>query len=284
MTQALDLALLRDWIGKEEACQDWITPTLVERFRATLRLSDCKLPDDAGAPGLIHFCLGQPATWMEELGDDGHPAKGGFLPPVPLPRRMWAQSDIRFSGHLAIGDAIERRSRIENVEVKTGQSGPLCFVTVTHLIKGQNGSSIEDRQTIVYRDDVKGNVPKRPLSAAARGLATVQIIPSTTLLFRYSALTFNSHRIHYDREYAISVEGYPGLVIQGPLQATMLYRLARQVSSGRAPTSFKFRSLSPLYDNDTVVLHATPRDDGAVDLWSARPNGPVGMMAEARWS
>ncbi|WP_165322350.1 FAS1-like dehydratase domain-containing protein [Rhizorhabdus phycosphaerae] len=282
MSADLDIAQLRRWIGAEEIADDTVSASLVARFRATIRGSDEPSETDRKAPRLIHFCLCQPAAPMEGLGDDGHPARGGFLPPVPLPRRMWAGSNILFHGDLEIGDTVRRRSTIADVVVKDGRTGKLCFVTVDHIFSVAGEARVTDRQSIVYRA-LQSVTTALASDAAPIGKVVTQIDPSPPLLFRYSALTFNGHRIHYDAPYATQVEGYPGLVVHGPLQATFLMQLAADIRR-RVPDSFEFQSLSTLYDCDQVNLNATEHVDGSMSLWTARADGPVAMRAEARWT
>lgn len=282
MSEQVDIDHLRRWIGTEEAADDMLTPGLASRFSATLGLPAQEYRTGVAAPRLIHFCLAQPIVPTSTLAEDGHPARGGFLPPVPLPNRMWAGSDIIFAGDLIVGEEVRRVSRISDVAVKPGRTGTLCFVTVDHRITGASGGSINDRQTIVYREAT--SAPARPAETAPAGSTVQSIDPQPTLLFRYSALTFNAHRIHYDHPYATEVEGYPGLVVHGPLQATLLLHLAASEQGGRAPDGFTFKSVSPLYSNEALCLHAGPRTGDRMDLWSARPDGPFAMQAQARWT
>tara|TARA_R110000868_G_scaffold142806_3_gene360305 strand:+ start:196 stop:1032 length:837 start_codon:yes stop_codon:yes gene_type:complete len=277
----VDIEALQRWIGAEETAQDVLTAAVAKRFHATLSL-DGEAPKQGDvAPRLIHFCLCQPSAPMNALGEDGHPARGGFLPPVPLPRRMWAGSEIAFHDDLRVGDTVERKSRIADVFVKEGKSGTLCFVTVDHSFTVGGELRIEDRQSIVYRALQNAPAAVSPM-AAPIGETVCAVDPSPTLLFRYSALTFNGHRIHYDAPYAEGVEGYPGLVVHGPLQATLLLHLAAQVGR-RAPDMFQFRSLSTLYDRDEMFLNAGTLSSGRLSLWTSRAAGPVAMQAEAQW-
>ncbi|MCV0383966.1 MAG: MaoC family dehydratase N-terminal domain-containing protein [Erythrobacter sp.] len=285
MTEKLDLEHLRSWIGNEETATDLLTPALAERFHETIGLPGAPAHEGEPAGRLIHFCLCQPSVPMDQLGEDGHPARGGFLPPVPLPRRMWAGSRIEFTGDLAVGDTVERRSRIADVVVKEGRSGTLCFVTVDHEVSGGTGVAVKERQTLVYRAMENGAAaPATPAEPAPQGNAFVDIDPAPPLLFRYSALTFNGHRIHYDHPYATQVEGYPGLVVHGPLQATLLLHLAARERGGQAPDRFTFRSVSTLFDHETMRLNADQSDGNSLALWTARPGGPVAMQAEAHWA
>lgn len=280
MSDRADLDHLRQWIGAEESAKDVLTPALATRFNNTFSLGGREPAEGEAAPRTIHFCLCQNAAPTAALGDDGHSARGGFLPPVPLPRRMWAGSEIDFEFDLKIGDAVERHSRVADVAIKEGQSGTLCFVTVDHRFAVGGRTCVRDRQSIVYRG-LQAGAGAQP-TPADDGATIVPIVASPTLLFRYSALTFNGHRIHYDAPYATEVEGYPGLVVHGPLQATLLLQLAARVV-GREPDSFSFRSRSTLYDRDDVRLHAgTPVDDRLL-LWTSRAGGPVAMQAEAGW-
>ncbi|WP_417728517.1 FAS1-like dehydratase domain-containing protein [Roseovarius sp.] len=277
----LDLDHLEGWIGREDHASEELTAALVARFNATF---DRQSPLDHGAeaPVLIHLCLAQPIASTKALGTDGHPAKGGFLPPVPLPRRMWAGGRIDFHRPLRIGDTVSRRSVIEGIELKQGKSGPLCFVTVRHAFESGGGPALTERQDIVYREITGAGVgAAMPSEPAPAGAETRTVTASAPLLFRYSALTFNGHRIHYDAPYAKTEEGYPGLVIHGPLQATMLCQFATDLC-GAAPRRFDFRSLSPIFGPDRFGLHAVP-DGEALSLWTAQEGGPVSMMATAQW-
>ncbi|TNF18162.1 MAG: protein dehydratase [Rhodobacteraceae bacterium] len=272
----LDIAHLRSWIGREETDSEVLTETRARQFNATLDRTSPTAPG-AEAPLLIHLCLAQPIAPMSALGRDGHPALGGFLPPVPLPRRMWAGGAFTFHAPIRIGATVSRRSTITDVQVKQGRTGALCFVTVTHEVTSDGTAALTERQDIVYREATaaaKSEPPAAPPGAHRRSLT-----PTPTLLFRYSALTFNGHRIHYDRPFATGVEGYPGLIVHGPLQATLLCHHAQEIR-GRPPKHFRFRSLSPLYDDADVTLNAedTP---GGLRLWTARPDGPVAMEATA---
>lgn len=280
-----DLAELRGWIGRQETAEEQLTPTLAAKFHHMLELSGEAAEDGETAPRLIHICLCQPIASTSMLGSDGHIARGGFLPPVPLPRRMWAASEMHFFGDLTIGETVRRQSRIADVAFKTGGTGSLCFVTVDHRIEADGVLRVTDRQTIVYRDDpAPGGAGAANGGPAPKG-ASQRVLPATpTLLFRYSALTFNTHRIHYDRPYAVEQEGYPGLVVQGPLQATLLFHFAASVAGGAPPDRFSFRSLSPVFDFDDIRLVAGARNGDRMDLWTARSDGPFAMRAEAAWS
>ncbi len=242
-----------DWIGKSETRNDIIVPGLLHRFCATI---DTPATDEI--PQGLHWCLCLPDTPTAELGEDGHPAKGGFLPPIPLPRRMWASSSVSFERPLQLGDEVSRVSTIASIEEKSGKSGDLVFVAIDHETRVGDRVAIRERQNLVYREPAK---TAAPASLAGNGTPDLDfwhwqqtIIPSEPLLFRYSALTFNSHRIHYDQSYAVQEEGYPGLVVQGPMMATLLLNLAASELGANKLSSFSFRGQSPAFANSAIYL------------------------------
>ncbi len=277
----IDIDHLRSWIGREEIAFDVVTPDIVGKFQATFDREVDDLRPGNIAPRLLHFCLGQPAALTRLLGEDGHPGRGSFLPPVPLPRRMWAGGRVAFHDDLRIGDTVRRVSRVDDVVLKEGRTGPLCFVTVGHEIDRQGQPILSETQDIVYRGPQVGE-PKKPPSPAPVASDQRQVDASPPFLFRYSALTFNGHRIHYDHPYATTIEGYPGLVVHGPLQATLLFNLAAE-KRGVPPAHFAFRSLAPLFDNEPFYLNAE-EEAGRLRLWTACSGGPPAMRAEATWS
>ncbi len=276
----LDLEDLRHWIGQSESRSELVTGAMVDRFRSTFDQEGDVAEGDV-APVMIHLCVAPPAAPTGGLGPDGHPARGGFLPPVPLPRRMWAGGAFTFHDDIRVGERVARTSTIRDVTLKEGRTGSLCFVTVDHRIESAGRLVIEERQDIVYRGADAPRAPGERPEPAAPGTHRVVVVPSAALLFRYSALTFNGHRIHYDAPYATGVEGYPGLVVHGPLQATMLVQLAERLH-GRRPARFDFRSLSPLFDDADFTLNAD-EDGGDLRLWTAGVGGPVAMEARASW-
>lgn len=277
----IDIDHLRAWIGRSEDDSEQVTDSLVRRFNATFDL-DTEVKDGDRAPAMLHLCLAPPAAPTSGLGVDGHPARGGFLPPVPLPRRMWAGGAIRFVEDIRVGERVTRHSTIRDVTMKEGRSGILCFVTVDHRFESGGRLRIEERQDIVYRDiDAGRGAPLKAPAVAAHGAHRVMVEPSAPLLFRYSALTFNGHRIHYDTPYTRRAEGYPGLIVHGPLQATQLVQFAAQIH-GKCPAQFTFRSLSPLFDIADYTLNAEADQDG-LRLWTSYADGPVAMEAHASW-
>lgn len=242
-----------DWIGRSETRSDVITPGLLQRFCATI---DRPVTDEI--PQGLHWCLCLPDAPTAQLAEDGHPEKGGFLPPIPLPRRMWASSEVAFEHPLQLGDEISRVSTVAGIEEKSGKSGYLAFVAVDHETRVGDLVAIRERQNIVYREPAKAAAPAALISndpPELQGWDWQQtIMPSEPLLFRYSALTFNSHRIHYDKPYAMQAEGYPGLVVQGPLMATLLLNLAASELGGNKLSRFSFRGQAPAFANAAIYL------------------------------
>jgi 3-methylfumaryl-CoA hydratase len=281
---AIDIEPLKGWIGRTETLDDTVTPRLAALFRATLEPHLAPTGEDA--PLGVHWCLAPPLVSTGDLGIDGHPERGGFLPPIPLPRRMWAGGEIGFFDALRIGDHVERRSSIADLRLTEGRSGPLCFVAVRHEVSTERGLAIRERQDIVYRDAPQGqNRQPAPASAAREEQPSADLAwtvdASSALLFRYSALSFNSHRIHYDQPYATEVEGYPGLVVHGPLQATLLLNLAA-VLGGGTPRLLRYRGVSSVFGGKAFrVLGA--RTPAGAECWSATGEGVIGMKAEAEW-
>lgn len=234
---------LQDWIGRKRTAQDLVTARLAHEYRVTTQ--DIRGGHDL-MPGL-HWCLAPEIYPAADLGRDGHPKLGLFLPDPGLPRRMWAGGRIRYHRALAVGDAVTRNTEIADIRFKQGRSGRLAFVALDHhyLVAGE--TRIEERHDIVYRDDPAPGAPQPapPRVEPWPGAESVEVAPTSTLLLRYSAATFNGHRIHYDLPYATGVEGYGGLVVHGPLQATWMQILATHLM-GRLPEEFRYRGLSPL--------------------------------------
>jgi 3-methylfumaryl-CoA hydratase len=235
-------------------------------------------------PPLWHWLYFLPSYRQSEVGPDGHAKRGGFLPPVPLPRRMWAGSRLEWLKPIAIGDEVSRESRIASVTPKSGRSGALVFVVVRHELSTAAGLALTEEHDIVYRElapaGAESAAPKAAPSAVA--LWTRRIVPDAVLLFRYSALTFNSHRIHYDRRYVTEVEGYPGLIVHGPLLATLLVDLLRRQRPGVALKRFEFRALAPLFDVAPFDVCGRPEDErGEVLLWAQGADGTLAMRATA---
>ncbi|MFT4518445.1 MAG: 3-methylfumaryl-CoA hydratase [Halioglobus sp.] len=286
MSEEIAIDHLRSWIGRQEQEIDTITPELLKRFRATLNAyTAAGAESSTSIPLGIHWCLALPALSSEELGPDGHPAKGGFLPPAPLPRRMWASSRIQFRKPPTIGVPIERISTIADVVLKkSATAGALVFVQIDHTYTENTGNAketlIEESQTIVYRQAVP--FKHSDAQETRTVVRTLTLVPDSTLLSRYSGLTFNGHRIHYDHKYATSVEGYPALVVHGPLMATILMNLA-QANRGDSPLhEFEFRGVAPAFVDEALQFDVN--DDAAESLEVRNSDNTVIMTASAQFS
>jgi 3-methylfumaryl-CoA hydratase len=283
MTEKPDLEHLRKWIGRSTQVSDIVTAQQVKGLRATLFLEIGEPKKGDAAPFTMHWCLAPPVFPMSEIGADGHPARGGFLPPVPLPRRMWAGGELEFFDTLRVDDEVTRTSRIADVTMKEGSTGQLCFVSVDHLVTTPRGTAIRERQDIVYRD--VPTTPAAPAKAAAPPPAPQHRethMADTVLLFRYSALTFNGHRIHYDRDYVTKVEGYPGLIFHGPMQAALLVEFAAKLNGGAAPKRFSYRGVQPLFEGSEFSVNANASESG-MELWTANSQGQPTMKGTATW-
>ena len=280
-TGVVDLDRLRRWIGRTQTCVDQATAAPIAAMSATLDRDDPEPKPGTEIPPLWHWLYFLPIFPTGEAGPDGHPKRGGFLPPVPLPRRMFAGGRLEFRRALTVGQQITRTSRIADVSGKEGRSGTLVFVTVRHEIADATGVAMTEEHDIVYRENPRADAPvPKPQSARTDEAFSREIAPDPVLLFRYSALTFNSHRIHYDRSYATEVEGYPGLIVHGPLIATLLVDLLRRSLPDAKTSRFSFRAVRPLFDIHRFTVCA--RAEGKrVALWSRDHEGCLSMQASA---
>jgi 3-methylfumaryl-CoA hydratase len=284
MTDKPDIEHLRQWIGRTSQASDIVTAQLVKGLRATLFQEIGEPRHGDAAPFTVHWCLAQPVYPMSELGPDGHPTRGGFLPPVPLPRRMWAGGELEFFDDLRVGDEATRTSRIADVTMKTGSTGVLCFVSVDHLVTTSRGTALRERQDIVYRDISTGPASAPAKAAPPPAQHRESHMADPVLLFRYSALTFNGHRIHYDRDYVTRVEGYPGLIFHGPMQAALLVEFAARLHGGKAPKKFGYRGLQPLFEGSEFSINANDTGTGTgMEVWVANSVGQPTMKGTATW-
>ncbi|NMG05176.1 FAS1-like dehydratase domain-containing protein [Azoarcus taiwanensis] len=274
---------LQQWIGRSEEATDHIVPVPVVAMAATLDRETA--PSEAGTvlPPLWHWLYFLPVHRHSDLGHDGHARRGGFLPPVPLPRRMWAGSRFEFHQPLCVGDTVQRSSRIEDVTAKSGRSGELVFVKVRHHYSTERGLVIVEDHDIVYREEPSADAPKPvPPKAPTDAAWEVELHPDEVLLFRYSALTFNGHRIHYDWPYVTQVEGYPGLVVHGPLIATLLLEHMQRQLPGVTLAGYQFRAVSPVFNTEPFFVCGRPEADGkTVKLWARGADGALRMEATA---
>lgn len=289
MTEAA--ARFDDWLGKTESLSQSIGPDPARGLAALLDRPETPVAPGAPLPALWHWCYFLETTPQREIAVDGHARKGGFLPPIDLPRRMWAGSRFRFHHPLRIGESVTRHSRIENIEYKQGRSGQLAFVQVAHEYRSPAGLAFSEQHDIVYRQSRpgadQGGSGKGPAQTARDPLPepdfSREYQADAIVLFRYSALTFNAHRIHYDRDYVREVEGYPNLLVHGPLLATLLLDELHCHYPGRALREFAFRALAPVFDSDTFRLCGrNPGADGRVPLWVAKAEGTPCIQGEAR--
>ena len=274
---------ISDWVGRSETVHDIIGPTPVAALTATLDHPAAPVAVGTPLPPLWHWLYFLPLHRQSEIGSDGHARRGGFLPPVPLPRRMWAGSQFEFRAPVRVGDAVARTSTIVDVTQKEGRSGKLVFVKVRHELRcnGAADAALVEFHDIVYREARQpGDIEPPPVAAPDGAPWQRTITPDDVLLFRYSALTFNGHRIHYDRKYVTEVEGYPGLIVHGPLIATLLMDLLRRHAPEADVASFKFKAVRPTFDLHAFSVNGR-RDGNTVKLWAQDVEGWLTMDAVA---
>ena len=281
-----DLEAWRAWVGRVEESKDTIDPLRARAMQAALDDPGPPLGPGDALPPLWHWLYFWTVAPEAELGPDGHPVLGGFLPPIDLPRRMWAGSRVSFPRPLPLGAAATRRSEILQVSLKEGRSGPLAFVTVRHQVATDDGICIEEEQDLVYRAaPTPGEVPRAGEPAPATAAWRREMAPDPVLLFRYSALTFNGHRIHYDLKFATEDEGYPGLVVHGPLLATLMVELARRERPAARVAQFEFRAQRPVFDTAPYVVAGAPAADGAsAEVWVTDPDGCYASRGRVEWA
>ena len=281
------LSHLQTWQGKSDTLSDFLTAMPVAALSATLDRDDPAPAAGTALPPLWHWLYFLPHARQSEIGPDGHPQRGGFLPPVPLPRRMWAGGRLRWdaTNPLRVGQEVQRTSTIQSIQHKAGRSGELLFVLVQHQLRNAQGLALTEEHDIVYRSAAQpGEAAPAPQKPPLDGQAvwSRSITPDDVLLFRYSALTFNGHRIHYDRTYVTQEEGYPGLIVHGPLIATLLVDLLRRNMPDAVLTDFSFKAIRPTFDLHPFTLNGSPSADGkSVQLWASDHEGWLTMQATA---
>lgn len=269
------------WVGRVEEAVDTISPRLAQQMAATLGVGG-DWSHGAPLPPLWHWMGWAPAVPMAGLGRDGHPMRGGFLPPVPMERRMWAGGRVSFAGTLTIGAPLHRRSEILKIAEKTGTSGRMVFVTVLHQITAPDGAEIREEQDIVFVAMPDRYAPPPPVPAPP-AVWQDPVVADAVRLFRFSALTFNGHRIHYDLDYARGIEHYPGLVVHGPLQAILLMEGARARKDGASPVSYRYRGTRPAFHFETLSVQGQAEAGGVQALAMVNGEGLVCTQAEVRW-
>lgn len=279
---AVDLDHLRQWVGRSVMQEQHLEPFAARALAGLLDRADA--PGDGDAlPLPWHWLYFLDTPSREGTGVDGHPKRGGFLPPVPLPRRMWAAGELTVHRPLHLGRRANKTSTVRSVDLKQGKAGALVFVTVAHALSQDGEACIDELQHIVYREAPTAPTPLPPGEVAPADAAWQRTLqPDPVMLFRFSALTHNGHRIHYDRDYATREEFYPALVVHGPLLATLLLDLAARENADAAVAHFSFRAQRPAFDTDALRLCGRP-DDGGAALWTTDPSGAIGMTAQLRW-
>lgn len=277
-----EIAKLESWIGNEHLDEDVLTLSPARGMSAVLDRPPEALYPTSPLPHGWHWLYFKPIIRRSALGADGHEKRGSFLPPVQLPFRMWAGGRLRFLGTLSLGDAVQRRSTITSVRSRKGRSGPLVFVTVRHEIANEKGVAIEEEQDLVYRDiSQSSGVPTNPPPEPVEWSETFMADPVT--LFRFSALTFNSHRIHYDHPYVTEAEGYPDLVVHGPLIALLLLDAGSRWFDD-SPHSFSYRAISPLFSGEEFTISGRTTGKDEAEVWAAHPKRGLAMQATLRSS
>jgi 3-methylfumaryl-CoA hydratase len=274
------------WIGLGHSSTDWIIPSRVAAWHATLDHTDPPPRDGDAVPLGFHWTLAREVARESELGPDGHPRRGTFLPPISMPRRLWAGSRVVFHRSLRVGECVTRQSVITAIDHKQGKSSALVFVTVRHRFICDHDVAIEEEQDLVYREAAAPVARAAETSTDTSGADGAEwqraIHPTETLLFRFSALTFNGHRIHYDRRYATGVEGYAGLVVHGPLIATLLLDLIQTHVPAERIERFQFKAMRPTFDTSDFNVYGAPATgDNHFALWSTDNQGARAVEAEA---
>jgi len=282
MTQELDK--LKEWIGQKESDIDYVTVPAVHRLAATLDRDDPMPRMGDPLPVGWHQILFPRVVRHSQIGPDGHPQRGDFLPPVPLPRRMFAGKRTTFHADLRVGDEVRRDSVIQNVTVKQGRTGTMVFVTVKTALTSARGLAITEEQDLVYREaPAPGAPPQPPQPAPGKAAWSRTVTPDPVMLFRYSALTFNGHRIHYDKPYVTQVEGYPDLIMNGGLTTLLVFELARAQASGPI-RHISSRNVRALFVNQPIAFGGEPSaDNKTAKLWALNPEGALALTAEAEF-
>ena len=283
MSTKVDIDHLRKWIGKIDNVTDYVTPIVEQRYRATLNMDIGNPKDGDPVTSGLHWMLGWNLVKNDELGVDSHPALGEFLPPVPLPRRMWAGSEIKVLKPIRVGDKVIKQSTVADIQVKEGRTGLLCFVTAEYNFLVNDEVTINEKHNIVYRDISKsGGGSGYSKDIPEKADLSEKIFMHPTILFRYSAIGFVGHRIHYDHPYTVNEENYPGLIVHGPLQATYLLRAAEKLM-GKTVKSFTHKVMAPVFADSEYMVGVDKMDDGSVSCWGATKEFGVTMRAEAKF-
>ncbi len=272
------------WIGKQSSTDALVTAYQADALTATLDRDDAPYKEGDAIPPGWHLFYIREVVKLKDTAEDGHPKRGDFLPPIDLPRRMWAGTQATYHKPIHVGETIRNVTTIEAVTPKVGKTGNLVFLKLKHEISGDDGVATTEMQDVVYREEAQpGAVAPEPPPAPAEAVWKRTIHPSPVLLFRYSALTMNSHRIHYDRTYVTEVEKYPGLLVHGPLTFTLLLDLFRRENPESTLKTFAVRAVSPIYDTHDFTVEGKPGDAGEATLWALNNEGRLAMSAKATY-
>ncbi len=280
----LNSTRLRDWIGNRESRTERISPVPATGLAATLNRDNPVFSDGDELPPAWQWLYFLPCARQDGLGNDGHPKPGGFMPPIPLPRRMWAAGRMSIARPLRVGEEVTRTTRVDDVTVKEGRSGTLIFLKLQHEFTAAAGVAITEEQDLVYRaHPTSAQAAPGGRSAPTNEVLRMDVDPDPVLLFRYSALTFNAHRIHYDRDYAVNMEQCPSLVVHGPLIATLILELlGKNLAQHRRVDEFRFRAIHPTFVGGRFSVCGTPAEAGdSYTLWSRDHRGVLTMEASA---
>ncbi len=274
---------LKKWVGRKRSERDIVAPNQAMAMAATLDLDPEAFGKGAVLPEFWHWIYFMHPVRRSRLGEDGHELRGDFMPPVELPRRMWAGGRVRFLRSIVIGTTIDRTSEIISIDQKHGRTGPLVLTTVRHIIGDAGGPCVEEEQDIVYCEIPKsGESPQQQATLPADVQWRETFLPDAVTLFRYSALMFNAHRIHFDYPFTTEVEGYRGLLVHGPLTATLLLEAAKR-NVQRELASFRYRGLAPLFNDELITLAGNTEQENETELWAAGPSGVVAMQGAVSW-
>ena len=272
------------WIGKQSSTRALVTAYQADALTATLDRDDPPYKEGDVIPPGWHLFYIREVVKLRDTAEDGHPKRGDFLPPIDLPRRMWAGTRATYHKPIHVGENISNVTTIESVTPKVGKTGQLVFLKLKNEISGEDGLATTELQDVVYRVEAQpGVAAPEPPPPPGEAVWKRTIHPSSVLLFRYSALTMNSHRIHYDRTYVTEVEKYPGLLVHGPLTFTLLLDLFRRENTDKTLKSFSVRAVSPIYDTHDFVVEGSPDGENAATLWALNHEGRLAMSAEAKF-
>ncbi len=272
------------WIGEQSSTRALVTAYTADALTATLDRDDPPYKEGDVIPPGWHLFYIREVVKLRDTAEDGHPKRGDFLPPIDLPRRMWAGTRATYHKPIHVGENISNVTTIESVTPKVGKTGQLVFLKLKNEISGEDGLATTELQDVVYREEAQpGVAAPEPPPPPGEAVWKRTIHPSSVLLFRYSALTMNSHRIHYDRTYVTEVEKYPGLLVHGPLTFTLLLDLFRRENTDKTLKSFSVRAVSPIYDTHDFVVEGSPDGENAATLWALNHEGRLAMSAEAKF-